>query len=309
MRRTIFSAIAAVLAFLTFTAPLTAGDRVTLGFGRLMHNDQIGDAHDRWRSGSGVVSWMRGPAGTSSRPAVFGELIEYRWAGAVIAPASLTNPAAGDRPFAGIFSFGLHTHFTDGPFEGSVGVDLVATGPQTGMAGLQSGLHDLLGERQASPAVLAGQIPNAIHPTALVEAALPLRFSERLTLRPFIEAQAGIENFVRVGGDLLIGRAWQQGVFLRDTTSGLFYQSLRGAAPGPGLSLLVGADTAYVFSSALLPAARGYQPTPLRNRVRLGLHLQGQKVSIFYGLAWLGREFEAQPEGQLVGALRIDVKF
>ncbi len=306
MRYVIFSTFAAILAF---TLPATAGDRVTLGFGRLLLNDWIGDGHDRWRSGSGVVSVMRGSEGSTGRPAAFGELLEFRFAGGNTAPADLASPDAGDRPYAGMLSLGLHSHFTNGPFELSLGVDLVATGPQTGLADFQSAFHDFIDENKASPAVVAGQIANGFHPTALAEIARPVTLGPRLTFRPFLEAQAGVESFARIGGDLLWGGFWQQGVFLRDTTTGQRYQSFRNVAPDQGTSLLVGADVAKVFHSALLPSADGYQLTPIRARARLGLHWQGEKLSVFYGITWLGREFEAQPEGQFVGAIRVGWKF
>ncbi len=90
-------AFALALAVLTcFAQPSQAGDRVTLGFGRLFSNDYLGDNHDRWRTGAYVVSWLRGPAGTEAR-GDFGEVLEYRFGAAMITPASLTAPAADDR--------------------------------------------------------------------------------------------------------------------------------------------------------------------------------------------------------------------
>jgi hypothetical protein len=39
------------------------------------------------------------------------------------------------------------------------------------------------------------------------------------------------------------------------------------------------------------------------------VHWQGKKASAFYGLSYLGREFEEQPQGQVVGALNLNLKF
>ena len=301
-----FHAIVSIL--LLVTTPLNAGERVNLGFGRLLVNDVFGDQYDRWHTGSGVVSALRGPEGTQGFANTFGALIEYRFQAAILAPGSIRAPALDDRPYAGVLSFGVHTHFTEGAFEGSVGIDIVATGPQTGMGNFQGDFHDLLDVSRPSAAVLAGQIPNHFYPTALVEAARPIRLSERLTLRPFVQAQAGVENYLRVGGDIMWGTAWDQQISLRDTTTGLFYQASRGM-PAPGVSLLFGVDVTHVFSSAFLPAAQGYTLTATRSRARLGVHVQGRKMSVFYGVAWLGREFVAQPEGQVVGAVRFGLKF
>jgi hypothetical protein len=43
----------------------------------------------------------------------------------------------------------------------------------------------------------------------------------------------------------------------------------------------------------------------LRKRVRAGVHFGADPWDVFYGIAWLGEEFEAQPEGQLVGTFQI----
>lgn len=303
---TAFFVVLAGLAGLV--GPAVASDRVALGFGRLLVNDWFGDSQDRWHTGSVALSFLRGPEGAQGLSTVPGALLEYRLSGRIVAPASLNVPAAGDRPYAGLLSFGVHSHFATGPLEVALGADLVFTGPQTGLADFQEAFHDILGFGGPSAAVLAGQIPNALYPTALVEVARPIQFGDRLRLRPFVEVQAGVENFIRVGGDVLWGARWSQGVYARDITTGLLYQTARVEA-APGVALLIGADTAHVFSSALLPAADGYVLTPTRNRARLGVHLQGKRASVFYGLTWMGREFSAQPEGQVVGAVHFGLRF
>jgi len=298
----------AFIASLSLPAPANADERVTLGFGRLFTNDHFGDGEDRWRTGSLQFSLLRGPEGTKTRPDGFGELIEYRFGSAILAPSILTNPEPADRRYAGVMSFGVHSHFTNDAIEFSFGADLIATGPQTGIGRFHARTHEALNMVPPSALALASQIPDAIYPALLVEMARPVHLADNLILRPFAEAQAGIEGFGRIGVDLLWGGAWQQGIFVRDTSTGQLYRAMRDQ-PAPGVSFLIGGDVAHVFSSALLPAADGYQLTPTRNRVRLGVHLQGKRASVFYGLTWLGREFEAQPEGQLVGSVRFGLKF
>lgn len=296
-----------VLAALTLmTQPASAGERETLGFGRLFTNDYLGDGNDRWRTGSYVVSWMRGASGTSDR-GTFGEVLEYRFGASIITPASLTNPVPGDRRYAGTLSFGLHSHFRAGAFEMNAGADLVFTGPQTGISGFQEDMHDLFGATPPSPAVLAGQIPDRIMPTALFEAAHPFRVGPA-TLRPFIEAQAGVETLVRIGGDVLIGQGYRQGILVRDVTTGQLYQSLREGHDS-GLSFLLGADVAHVAHSAYLPTADGYDLTGARTRARAGMQWQADRFGMFYGVTWLGEEFEAQPEGQLLGSVNLRLDF
>ena len=54
----VFSALCTAL----FAVPAVAQERVTLGWGRLLTNDAIGDGKDRWRTGSYVLSRVRGPS-------------------------------------------------------------------------------------------------------------------------------------------------------------------------------------------------------------------------------------------------------
>ena len=49
--------------------------------------------------------------------------------------------------------------------------------------------------------------------------------------------------------------------------------------------------------------------TDLRTRLRAGLHWQGKKHHLFYGVTYLSEEFEMQYEGQVVGAIRLDFRF
>nr|WP_300513926.1 lipid A-modifier LpxR family protein [Aliiroseovarius sp.] len=280
---------------------------MTLGFGRLFSNDYLGDGSDRWRTGSYVVSWLRGPVGTESR-GNFGEVLEYRFGTAVLAPASLTAPAADDRRYAGVLSVGLHSQFNRGALELSTGVDLVMVGPQTGISDFQEETHELFGATVPSPAVVANQIPDRVMPTTLVEAARPFALSPTTSLRPFVEVQAGAETFVRVGGDVLIGAGFTQGLVMRDGTTGMLYQGARDLR-GTGLSFLVGADVARVAHSAYLPTSDGYALTDVRARARAGVQYRGERYGAFYGVTWLGEEFEAQPTGQVLGSINIQLNF
>jgi hypothetical protein len=85
------------------------------------------------------------------------------------------------------------------------------------------------------------------------------------------------------------------------------YRATHGGAEGTSFSF--GGDVAHVFDSVYLPADQGYSPTDLRLRLRAGLHWQKGAMGLFYGLTWLGEEFEGQPEGQLVGSLRLKILF
>ncbi len=281
-----------------------------LGWARLSNNDWIGDGDDRWQSGGSSHSFMFGPEGITEAPAQWGRLIELRGRFQVISPDNYTAPAAWDRRAAGVITSTLNSHVEQNGFELSAGAGLAFTGPRTGLIRFQNFIHDLTpaDDPKVPAAVEAAQIGNGIYPTLQGTAARRIRLSDHATLRPFVEGQAGVESFARVGGDLFIGPAFDGGVLLRDGTTGFNYRGLDAGAR-PGVSLVFGADTARVFSSALLPASDGYQLTPLRHRVRAGVMVEGRRLSLFQGVAWLGPEFDAQPSGQVTGVFQLRLRF
>lgn len=278
-----------------------------LGYGRLITNDYIGDGHDRWRTGSVASSRVWGPSWQGELPEEFGSILEFRLNGEIMAPDNLVTPAAGDRRFAGSWSIGLHTHYQRNSVDIAMGLDMVLTGPMTQLGDFQQGLHDLLGVESASDATLGAQIGDGVHPTFVLEMGRDLSFGETVTLRPFLEARAGAETLVRAGADLTLGRVGQGELLVRDPANGQRYRVIQQNTPG--YSLILGGDVAYVHDSVFLPESDGYTLSDSRNRLRAGLHWQGERSSIFYGLTWLGEEFQGQGEGQLVGSMRLNLDF
>jgi len=279
----------------------------TIGRGRLFTNDYITDGQDRWRSGSYVFSLVKSRNRWSGQlPSKLGDIIELRFRNEIIAPSNLLNPAVGDRPFAGVLSFGVHSHsMLAGGVELSAGADLVVAGAATGVGKFQDFFHNILIGQDPSY-VYDTQI-SGIFPTATVELVRPFSLSESAILRPFVEGIAGVETLVRVGADLVLGQVGQNDLFLRDVTTGQLY---RGAQlPTGGLSLVFGGDVAYVSDSKYLPAADGYVLTDSRTRIRAGIHWLSGEKSAFYGITWLGREFVGQREGQFTGSLRLMWQF
>lgn len=297
---------------LALAVALTAGaaqaqERVTLGWGRMFTNDGMGDGHDRWRTGAYTVSRLRGPSWSGSLPATFGEILEFRARAEIISPSTLSNPPPGDRRYAGVLTLGMHSHFASGGVETSLGLDLAVTGPQTGLGRLQDRLHDLLGVAQ--PQVLADQIGDAVYPTLVFEAGRSLPLADAVTLRPFVAAQAGGETWARLGADLTLGRFGQNALMLREATTGQRYRAISGDHV-PGLTFTLGGDIAHVWDSALLPEGGAAEMKDTRERLRAGLAWQGAGgLSAFYGLTWLSEEFETHGEGQLLGALTINLRF
>lgn len=298
--------LAATAFVMALAAPAVAEPRVTLGWGRMFTNDALGDGRDRWRTGSYTVSRLRGTSWSGDLPSTPGEILEFRLRADTIAPANLTRPDPLDRRYAGALSLGLHTHFAWQTAEVSLGADLVLTGPQTGIGGFQSFVHNILGLDR--PRVLDDQIGNAIYPSIVAEAGRSFDFGDSVRVRPFVEARAGVETLLRVGGDVVIGQFGRSDLMLRDVTTGMRYRGVQGG-PVQGFALILGADTARVFDSAFLPAGGAVTMADRRDRLRAGVNWQGKRTTVFYGVTYLSPEFDEQEEGQVLGALNLNLRF
>lgn len=293
--------------FCILAGQAAAQERVTLGWGRMFSNDAIGDGHDRWRTGSYTVSYLRGSSWDGALPTAFGDILEFRASGQTIAPANLADPAPDDRRYAGVLTFGLHTHFDWLGFETAVGADLDVTGPQTGLSNFQQRIHDWSDLPDPEPA-FENQIPNHVYLTALAEMGKEFPMGGAGRIRPFVEAQAGLETYVRAGADLTFGGFGEGSLLIREYMTGQRYRAIKGDLI-TGTSFTLGADVAHVFDSALLPGDGVAELASTRARARAGIQWQGERASVFYGISYLGEEFVQQPEGQLVGSLNINLRF
>jgi len=289
------------------SGPLAAQERMTLGIGRMFTNDYMGDGKDRWRTGSYQISVLRGPIWEGSLPARPGSLLEYRLRSEIIAPSELSTPPAGDRRYAGVVSFGLHSHFALGAAEASAGLDLVALGPQAGVGEV----HDWLHEQVSAPSVrvVDDEIGNRIVPTLSGELGRSFALGSHAELRPFAEARLGDETLVRIGADLSFGRIERGALWSRDTVSGHRYVTISGTSE-PGASFVLGGDAAYVADSVYLNGgSNDPEPEDSRLRLRAGMQIRSERMGLFYGATWLSEEFEGQPEGQVLGSLRFRMNF
>ena len=285
--------------------PAAAQDRTTLGWGRLFTNDTLGDGDDRWHTGNYGLSILRGAVWNGDLPSHAGDLLELRAYGQIIAPANLARSVADDRRYAGALSIGLHTHFRAGAAEAAIGGDIVVIGPQTGLGEFQTSVHKLF--NFVEPRVLDDQIGNRVVPTVTGEIGRVFAVGEAMSVRPFVEARAGDETLIRAGGDIVIGGAWDNSLMLRDKVTGQRYSGIDGRASG--FSAIVGADVAQVFSSAYLPEGGTVVLSDRRTRVRAGFEWQGERSGVFYGLTYLGPEFDGQDGGQMTGSLNVNFDF
>lgn len=296
-------ALAAVA--LNFASPAFSEGRETIGSGRLFTNDYLGDGSDRWHTGSYVYSHVRARGDYTGKEA-FGDLIEYRLRAEIIAPRRGTA-APGDRPYVGTLSFGAHTHFDFSGTQISLGADIMAQGPQTGLSDFQLAIHDAFDI--SHPPHVATQLGDRVLLNGVAAAKRTYQMSDRVTFRPFVEAQIGAEDMIRVGGDMIFGDVAQQDLLLRDVVTGQLYRGTETKGVS-GMSYLIGADIASVFDSSYLPSDLGYTVSDTRARARAGVYWQmGDDVSFFYGATYLGEEFEGQKEGQVLGSLKVNFNF
>ena len=281
--------------------------RETIGWGRFFNNDYIGDRKDRWHSSSYTISRLRGPEWTGSLPDQFGEILEFRFRAENITPETLSAPAAKDRRYAGVMSFGYHSHQKWRGDELSLGADLVLVGPQTGLSRFQDYVHDGLGLPDGKPSYDT-QFANDARLSGTAELGRQIALGDRLTLRPFLEGQIGFETMARAGVDLTLGNLGKGGLMLRDVNTGQRYSAVQGVE-GKGFSLTLGGDVARVASSYLLPEGGAVTASPTRTRARAGLNWQGEKSFVFFGATYLSPEFKEQSEGQTLGSLSLLVRF
>lgn len=298
--------VASLAIVLSLGSPVLSQERVTLGWGRLLNNDAIGDGQDRWRTGSYVVSRVRGPSWSGALPAMPGEILEFRLRFETIAPADLIVANPNDRRYVGALTLGMHTHFDWSGVETSAGVDAVIVGPQNKISSLHGDLHNLLG--LPDPTVFGAQIGDAIYLTAVGEIGKTYSFGSVAQVRPYIEAQAGAETLLRVGGDVTLGSFGRDALMLRDSTTGQRYRGVTGDRV-EGMSLTLGGDIARVYDSKYFLAGDVATVSDTRSRLRAGVHWQGAQSEAFYGLTWLGKEFDQQVDDQLVGSINLRLQF
>ena len=283
--------------------PAEAEETGYLGFAWSHSNDSLGDWHDRWRSSSSEAGILTGPAGMDQAPPRLGQLLEYRFRSDILMPANVRSPHPGDRRHAGMVALGLHSHARRRNLDLRVGGEVVVIGPQTGLYDIQTRLHRILGFD--IPNLPDFQIGDTVRLEASAEAGATLR-SGGWTIRPFVEVRTGTEDIFRSGIDLMSGSG-PDDLTMRAVATG--HRVPFGLIRRTGLHYVAGADVAWVGKSIYLPEALGYRLTPVRVRLRGGIHYTGRRFDLFYGLSWLGKEFEAQPEGQFVGTLQFKIRF
>jgi len=285
---------------------VSAAEFRIIGRAAIFNNDYFGDGDDRWRSGSYSRSTFFGVGWDGEIPR--SGIYELRFRGELIAPSDLSQPlSVGERPFVGMAAVGLTRHTRLRDLDVSWGGELVAIGPQTGISTFVIDAHELLGFKV--PRATNGQLGNDLIPTGSFEVSrLIARSGRSFQLRPFVEAQAGVETYARIGMDIAFSEGVRGDLLTRDVVTGQLMTviSMKGMA---GLTPMIGADIARVFDSYYLPSSSGLAIKKWRARVRGGVRSVGHSRDVFMGLTWLSPEYEGQPGGQVLGSFSIDHHF
>jgi len=310
MLHRLLSGVAAVLcAACLLASPASAGGRERLGFGMLFTNDAFGDGDDRWRTASIASSYAWGPKWQGRLPRDFGDLIELRVNGEVIAPADLGTLVPNSRRYAQALSLEVFSHFAPGAVEFSLGGGLVLTGPMLGLDDLQNWLHGVLGANKISSAIKRTQIDNHATPELALEMGRNFELGGTTRIRPFFEARAGVETYLRLGADLTFGLAGDGGFDVRAPVTGFRYSIVPGIGQR-GFSFVAGGDVTQIFDSRFLSDNGPTRFNRTRTRLRAGLRWNNRRgSSIFYGVTWLDKEFASQPDSQLTGAVQVRIVF
>ncbi len=297
--------ISAVLLCLVSFQTAHAQGREKIGSSSLFSNDFLGDRGDRWRTGNFTYSHLRALQPYTGPSNLMGDVLEYRLRTQIISPAGGTD-RPGDRPFVGAVSLAVNTHFADYDTLYSLGVELTAIGPQTGMSEFQRDFHERFSLPQ--PPFTDAQLDDRFLVSVMGEEARQRQLTDLVSMRTFLGFEVGAEALVRVGADLRFSAYGHDDLMLRDVVTGQLHAGT--ANDGTGWALVAGADLAHVLDSVYLPEDRvdGIEATRFRARAGIDYKFTGS-ASAFYGLTYLGPEFIGQPEGQILGSLRLKLNF
>ena len=275
------------------------------------NNDLFFGFRDRWRSaGAYAAAMTQSKADKAASNDAFRRAKSFHMTGEIVAPIALNAPLHRiDRPYAGIASFGMawHNVRVGGRFGGRgelhqrIYADVSFVGPNTGAIKVQEHLHHILGGLAAPPsdAVRDTQVGNAIYPTVNYELAWQNGGAKPI-VRYFGEAQAGVESFVRIGADVLIGQNYIGGFVLREPVAG-HVLAISGQRPyKSAFAFGFGGDVSFIADSRIFGDVKVLRT---RTRLRAGVYWQRRQYDLFLGAVHLGREFPAQKEGQLSGSV------
>jgi hypothetical protein len=279
---------------------------VLIGRSAALNNDYLGDNEDRWQTASYSSSWLFSSS-LELRQMGIGPRFEVRARGQIVTPEKLNGtPPAGSRPYAGYIGAAAFSHYTFRGWDVAVGAEFGILGPSSGMSDLHIALHDVLAENE--PKGWSTQVADRFLFTPVVEAGYKVGGVDGgAMVRPFVTAQAGVEDILRAGVDVSLGIDRDLTQPIRDIITGqqfpVRYDTL------DQIQLTFGVDVASVEGSEFFPATHTAVAEDTRTRVRGSIFAPLGAADVNYGLTWMSEEFTAQSEPQLLGSIGVEFRF
>lgn len=297
-------------------------------------NDFLGDGKDRWKSGGLTQSYTFPERIFDTDPWTpwfenRASGIEGQVRGLVITPdnTSVEGHTEGDRPYAQYLGLGVHLRSDKRPrpaalgtslgVEDRVGVEVGWVGEPLFLFDMQDRLHESLGMDETNVSdensVSNGWLVN-------LEGRRTWRFHRDMgaadvQVAPYADAALGLrENSLRVGGDILVGNALAGRTWNEEPATGAMMPGARPPREGWDWAAYLGGDVGAIGSDALLgggPFSSGpsIDEKTFVPRARSGIAVGYGPVTVHYGVAYIGPEFEGQDQGQLIGAISVKLPF
>lgn len=302
-----FARIAGIFLALALSTGAVSAQNVLIGRAAALNNDYLGDNEDRWQTASYSSTWMFSSS-IQARNMGIGPRFELRARGQIVTPQRLNAaPRAGDRPYAGYAGVAGFSHYEFGNVDVIAGAELGLLGPSNGIGNLHVSLHDILGENE--PQGWATQVSDKFVFTPVVEAGYSFGGQGgSIMVRPFVNAQMGLEDIVRAGVDVSIGINRDLAQPLRDMITGHRYP-VRYDGGLQQIQLAFGVDVGSVQGSEFFPTGSLATAKDQRTRVRGSIFAPVGVVDLNYGLTWMSEEFETQSDPQLLGSVGVDFRF
>ncbi|HUF87250.1 MAG TPA: lipid A-modifier LpxR family protein [Thermohalobaculum sp.] len=294
-------------------------------------NDRYGDGKDRWKTGGITQSYVF-PERIFTETGWLADramALEVNLRAQVMTPDDTSNTGIDpdDRPYAQYAAAGLYVRSIarprplEAPFapglglqvEDRVGVEIGWQGDPLPFFELRDALHGMTGTGGSmgnGADVIGGEILANLEGRRSWRLHLP-GAARDIELVPFVQGSLGMrEVSARAGADLFIGSALAGRSWGSDLATGAV---MAGDAPrrdGFHWTVFLGADVGYVAWDAFLDGGfaadgRSVDREEIVGRARAGVFLEHGRVGVGFSLNWLSKEFETQPEGQLIGAFQL----
>ncbi len=264
-------------------------------------NDGLGDGHDRWRSMGYSYSRLY-------EDSFFGNITELRLRAEIISPYTPGRQAM-DRDYANAIGLGAYTIGKSGALGYRLGGEMLITGDQTHLRDIQRGFHKIFGggNGYGQTGTDYYRLEDGVHGLVQGEVWSSLGAPQVWEVRPYASAKAGYETAATAGVDVILGPAAHNPYWTRDEITGT--PIAVDGQNNHGFSWIVGADVTQLKDSIYFADHSDVRPEKTRTRARAGVQWRSDPFSVFFGQAWLSKEFEGQIEAQRLGVLAIDFTF